>query len=153
MERRGETMGRSSGRAQSTGWQRLQTAAGSRMQEMAVPPMALLSLYASGALSTREAGAQAPTVPLTPVQKARPQLTPPVEGAPHQPSPAREEGPPYLLMIVPFDEGERQAQPMEHGLQARAADGPLSFDLPRTRRAQGLLLGAGPKAPRTLRRN
>src|SRR2546430_4758677 len=86
MERRGETMGRSSEKPQSTWWQRFQIAAGSRMQEMAVPPMALLSLYASGVLSTREAGAQAPTVSLAPVQKARPpQLDPPVEGAPHQP--------------------------------------------------------------------
>src|SRR2546421_12563711 len=104
MGRRGETMGRSSGRPQSTWWQRLQIAAGYSMQEMAVPPMALLSLYASGVLSTREAGAQAPTVPLAPVQKARPQQAPPVEGTPHQPSPGGE-GPPYLLMILPFDEG------------------------------------------------
>ena len=96
-------MGRSSEKPQSTWWQRFQIAAGYSMQEMAVPPMALLSLYVSGALSTREAGAQAPTVPLTPVHKARPhQVAQPVEVSPHQPTSAGE-GPPYLLMIVPFD--------------------------------------------------
>src|SRR5439155_9017040 len=152
MERRGETMGRSSGRPQSTWWQRLQTAAGYSMQEMAVPPMALLSLYASGALSTREAGAQAPTVPLPPVQKARPpQQAPPVEGAPHQPSPLGE-GPPYLLMIVPFDEGEIQAQAMENWFQACATDEPFSLELTGTRREQGFLLRASSKAQLTLLR-
>ena len=145
-------MGRSSGRPQSTWWQRLQTAAGYSMQEMAVPPMALLSLYASGALSTREAGAQAPTVPLPPVQKAKPpQQAPPVEGAPHQPSPLGE-GPPYLLMIVPFDEGEIQAQAMENWFQACATDEPFSLELTGTRREQGFLLRASSKAQLTLLR-
>src|SRR5438874_8586922 len=152
MERRCETMGRSSGRPQSTWWQRLQTAAGSSMQEMAVPPTTLLSLYASGTLSTQEAGAQAPTVPQAPVQKAKPQPAPPMEGAPHQPSPLGEEGPPYLLMIVPFDEGEIQAQAMENWFQACATDEPFSLELTGTRREQGFLLRASSKAQLTLLR-
>jgi hypothetical protein len=48
----------------------------------------------------------------------------------------------YLAMIIPFDEGELQAQAMENWFQACASDEPFCLELVGTRREQGFLFRA-----------
>jgi len=52
----------------------------------------------------------------------------------------------FLALIVPSDEGERQAQAMENWLQACASDKPFALELVGTRREQGFLLRASSEA-------
>ena len=56
----------------------------------------------------------------------------------------------FLAMIVPSDEGERQAQAMENWFQACASDQPFSLELVGTRREQGFLLRASSEEQRAL---
>jgi hypothetical protein len=56
----------------------------------------------------------------------------------------------YLVMIVPHEEGERQAQAMETWFQACASDEPFSLELVGTRREQGFVLRASSEAQLTL---
>src|SRR5258708_39425627 len=62
----------------------------------------------------------------------------------------RAEGGQFLALLVPSDEGERQAQAMENWLQACASDEPFAFELVGTRREQGFLLRASSQAQLTL---
>jgi hypothetical protein len=56
----------------------------------------------------------------------------------------------HLVMIVPHEEGERQAQAMETWFQACASDEPFSLELVGTRREQGFVLRASSEAQLTL---
>ena len=85
---------------------------------------------------TQQAAAEAPTAP-----QARVSGSPPLA-----------QGSPYLLLIVPFDEGELEAQAMENFFQACATDEPFSLELVGTRREQGFLLRASSEAQLTLLR-
>jgi hypothetical protein len=60
------------------------------------------------------------------------------------------EGGAYLVMIVPHEEGERQAQAMETWFQACASDEPFSLELVGTRREQGFVLRASSESQLTL---
>ncbi len=73
------------------------------------------------------AAAGQPTIPLTATKAGRSTA---VEGAKH------------LILIVPSDEGERQASAMENWFQACASDEPFSLELVGTRREQGFVLRA-----------
>src|SRR3989440_3682162 len=75
----------------------------------------------------------APTIPLTTQEMT--------EGA---------QGGSYLVMIVPHEEGERQAQAMETWFQACASDEPFALELVGTRREQGFVLRASSEAQLTL---
>ena len=55
---------------------------------------------------------------------------------------AANQGGQFLALIMPSDEGERQAQAMENWLQACASDDPFALELVGTRREQGFLLRA-----------
>lgn len=83
-----------------------------------------------------------PTVPL-PRSGGNGQGTPPpsTPGAAMEPEP-QPEGCSFLALIVPSDEGERQAQAMENWFQACASDEPFSLELVGTKREQGFLLRA-----------
>jgi hypothetical protein len=83
--------------------------------------------------STRQHLSSAPTIPL-----ATQEMT------------ASAEGGAYLVMIVPHEEGERQAQAMETWFQACASDEPFSLELVGTRREQGFVLRASSEAQLTL---
>src|SRR5579883_2084276 len=52
----------------------------------------------------------------------------------------------YVVMIVPSDEGERQAEAMENWFQACASDEPFSLELVGTSREQGFVLRASSEA-------
>jgi len=67
-----------------------------------------------------------------------------------QTTPLRAEGGQFLALLVPSDEGERQAQAMENWLQACASDEPFALELVGTRREQGFLLRASSQAQLTL---
>ncbi len=56
----------------------------------------------------------------------------------------------YLVMIVPHEEGERQAQAMETWFQACASDEPFSLELVGTRKEQGFVLRASSESQLTL---
>lgn len=56
----------------------------------------------------------------------------------------------HLVMIVPHEEGERQAQAMETWFQACASDEPFALELVGTRREQGFVLRASSEAQLTL---
>jgi len=71
-----------------------------------------------------------PTIPLTRYER----------------SPAQQEGWSHLVMIVPHEEGERQAQAMETWFQACASDEPFALELVGTRREQGFVLRASSEA-------
>src|SRR6266700_7584445 len=75
----------------------------------------------------------APTIPLTTQE-----MTEGAQGASH------------LVMIVPHEEGERQAQAMENWFQACASDEPFSLELVGTKREQGFLLRASSEEQLTL---
>ncbi|GCE32045.1 hypothetical protein KDA_75290 [Dictyobacter alpinus] len=60
------------------------------------------------------------------------------------------QGSEFLAMIIPFDEGELQAQAMENWFQACASDEPFCLELVGTRREQGFLLRASSEAQLTL---
>ncbi len=79
------------------------------------------------------------------------QGTPPpsAPGTSAVPSPEPEGGQ-FLAVILPGDEGERQAQAMENWLQACASDEPFSLELVGTRREQGFLLRASSEEQLTL---
>ena len=55
---------------------------------------------------------------------------------------ARPQGAEHLMLIIPSDEGERQAQAMENFFQACASDEAFSLELVGTRREQGFVLRA-----------
>lgn len=82
---------------------------------------------------TQEAFAQNPTVALTPASY-------------------QAHGRAHLLMIVPFDEGELQAQAMENWFQASASDEPFALELAGNTREQVFLLRASSKPQLTLLR-
>ena len=82
---------------------------------------------------TQEAFAQNPTVALTP-------------------SSYQAQGSAHLLLIVPFDEGELQAQAMENWFQASASDEPFALELAGNSREQVFLLHASSKSQLTLLR-
>ena len=52
------------------------------------------------------------------------------------------EGCPFLVLILPPDEGEREAQAMENWFQSCASDEPFALELVGTRREQGFVLRA-----------
>jgi hypothetical protein len=99
--------------------------------------------------------ATAPTVPLA--SQATPSSTRGTHGpgagqAAHitgAPSP-HAQGCPFLALIMPSDEGERQAQAMENWFQACSSDEPFALELVGTRREQGFLLRASSEAQLTL---
>jgi hypothetical protein len=62
----------------------------------------------------------------------------------------QQEGGAHLVMIVPHEEGERQAQAMETWFQACATDEPFALELVGTRREQGFVLRASASAQLTL---
>lgn len=62
--------------------------------------------------------------------------------APTVPLPAPRRGSEHLVMILPHEEGERQAEAMETLLQACATDSPFALELAGTRREQVFLLRA-----------
>jgi len=64
--------------------------------------------------------------------------------------PVQQEGGAHLVMIVPHEEGERQAQAMETWFQASASDEPFALELVGTRREQGFVLRASSEAQLTL---
>ena len=66
--------------------------------------------------------------------------SPTIPLATHESSPVQQEGGAHLVMIVPHEEGERQAQAMETWFQACASDEPFSLELVGTRREQGFVL-------------
>src|SRR5436305_12470784 len=68
----------------------------------------------------------------------------------HESSPVQQEGGAHLVMIVPHEEGERQAQAMETWFQACASDEPFTLELVGTHREQGFVLRAGSEAQLTL---
>jgi hypothetical protein len=68
----------------------------------------------------------------------------------HDMSPVQQEGNAHLVMIVPHEEGERQAQAMETWFQACATDEPFALELVGTRREQGFVLRARASAQLTL---
>ena len=70
--------------------------------------------------------------------------------ATHESSPVQQEGGAHLVMIVPHEEGERQAQAMETWFQACASDEPFSLELVGTGREQGFVLRASSEAQLTL---
>ncbi len=76
--------------------------------------------------------------------------SPTIPLATHERSPVQQEGGAHLVMIVPHEEGERQAQAMETWFQACATDEPFSLDLVGTRREQGFVLRASSEAQLTL---
>ena len=61
-----------------------------------------------------------------------------------------QQGGSHLVMIVPHEEGERQAQAMETWFQACASDEPFTLELVGTRREQGFVLRASSEAQLTL---
>jgi hypothetical protein len=81
--------------------------------------------------STQASIASDKTVPLPSVPKQ-----------PSSPAKRKEGGPPYILWINPFDEGEQTAQAMENWFQACADDEPFSLELVGTRNEQGFVLRA-----------
>jgi hypothetical protein len=60
--------------------------------------------------------------------------------------PLAPQGGSHLVMIVPHEEGERQAEAMETWFQACASDEPFSLELVGTRREQGFVLRASSEA-------
>src|SRR5437016_11958718 len=60
------------------------------------------------------------------------------------------QGCPYVAVITPHEEGERQAQAMENWLQACATDEPFALELVGTEREQRFLLRASSEAQLTL---
>src|SRR2546425_6307356 len=68
----------------------------------------------------------------------------------HESSSVQQEGGAHLVMIVPHEEGERQAQAMETWFQACASDEPFALELVGTRREQGFVLRASSEAQLTL---
>src|SRR5437762_4439337 len=78
-------------------------------------------------MSTRTDISALPTLPLPPT-KARI-----VEGR---------LGAEHLVLIIPSEEGERQASAMENWFQACSSDEPFSLELVGTRREQGFVLRA-----------
>lgn len=92
----------------------------------------------------------APTVPLPrPGGNGKVPPPPSAPSAAAAPEP-RPEGCPFLALIVPSDEGERQAQAMENWFQACASDEPFSLELVGTKREQGFLLRASSEEQLTL---
>ncbi|HEY7414060.1 MAG TPA: hypothetical protein VH593_02625, partial [Ktedonobacteraceae bacterium] len=94
----------------------------------------------------------APTVPLPqPYPGGNGQRTPP-PGAlkTATPPPPEPQGCPFLALIIPPDEGERQAQAMENWFQACSSDEPFALELVGTRREQGFLLRACSETQLTL---
>jgi hypothetical protein len=83
--------------------------------------------------TTQQDLSSAPTIPL-----ATQEMTKGAQGGSH------------LVMIVPHEEGERQAQAMETWFQACASDEPFSLELVGTRREQGFVLRASSEAQLTL---
>jgi hypothetical protein len=81
----------------------------------------------------------APTVPLPTTTASRPGSAGNGGSAPAPPEPG---GCRFLALIVPPDEGEREAQAMENWLQACSFEEPFSLELVGTRSAQGFLLRA-----------
>jgi hypothetical protein len=77
-------------------------------------------------------------------------LAPTLPLAPSALSSVRQQGGLHLAMIVPHEEGERQAQAMETWFQACASDEPFSLELVGTRREQGFVLRASSEAHLTL---
>jgi hypothetical protein len=75
--------------------------------------------------------------------------TTPLRQAQSQQPPSRLEGGQFLALLVPSDEGERQAQAMENFLQACSSDEPFALELVGTRREQGFLLRASSQAQLT----
>ncbi len=91
----------------------------------------------------------APTVTLPPTGVSRPGSVGNGGGASPQgarrlvaPPPPASEGCRFLALIVPPDEGEREAQAMENWLQACSFEEPFSLELVGTRREQGFVLRA-----------
>src|SRR5256714_847374 len=71
--------------------------------------------------------------------------------ATHESSPVQQQkGGAHLVMIVPHEEGERQAQAMETWFQACASDESFALELVGTRREQGFVLRASSEAQLTL---
>src|SRR5437867_12317369 len=62
--------------------------------------------------------------------------------ATYESSPVQQVGGAHLVMIVPHEEGERQAAAMETWFQACATDEPFTLELLGTRREQGFFLRA-----------
>jgi hypothetical protein len=92
-----------------------------------------------------------PTVPLAATDQ--PHLGGNGQGTPTRhtsPLPSEPQGCPFLALIVPADEGERQAQAMENWFQACSSDEPFSLELVGTRREQGFLLRASSETQLTL---
>ncbi len=56
----------------------------------------------------------------------------------------------FLALIMPSDEGERQAQAMENWFQACSSDEPFALELVGTRREQGFLLRASSETQLTM---
>jgi hypothetical protein len=83
--------------------------------------------------TTQQYLSSAPTIPLAPQEMT--------EGP---------QGESHLVMIVPHEEGERQAQAMETWFQACASDEPFALELVGTRREQGFVLRASSEAQLTL---
>jgi hypothetical protein len=88
-------------------------------------------------------------------QATRTPTTPDLSSAPTIPLATQEmtegaQGGSYLVMIVPHEEGERQAQAMETWFQACASDEPFSLELVGTRKEQGFVLRASSEAQLTL---
>jgi hypothetical protein len=92
------------------------------------------------------AGPATPTVPFPARPTAQPEVKGNGRGLPPSPpgtvaSPLPEpQGCRFLALILPSDEGERQAQAMENWFQACSSDEPFSLELVGTRREQGFLL-------------
>lgn len=78
------------------------------------------------------------------------QSTPTVQIATPQKPVEAPQGSQYLAMIIPFDEGELQAQAMENWFQACASDQPFCLELAGTRREQGFLLRSSSEAQLTM---
>ena len=98
---------------------------------------------------TQPATHTAPTVPLPRPGgngKVPPPPSAPSAAAAPEPQP---EGCQFLALLVPPDEGERQAQAMENWFQACASDEPFSLELVGTKREQGFLLRASSEAQLT----
>ena len=80
-----------------------------------------------------------PTIPLPTSSQAR---SPQGESRQAAQPPPESQGCPFLVVIIPSDEGERQAQAMENWFQACSSDEPFSLELVGTKREQGFLLRA-----------
>ncbi len=79
------------------------------------------------------------TMQTTPMQRTQPMASQPKET---RPKAVNLQGGKFLALIVPNDEGEREAQAMENFFQACSSDEPFSLELVGTRREQGFVLRA-----------